>query len=330
MIDECHDDYLKGKGRPEILANLNPILRPFLWGYSGTPLPNTPRGLEGIIWAIEQQKEKDRGHEASIRSSLELHNMNSRILGDICKEFETKVKKGLGYRDLMPDLPKRLLPYLYYFMIRRTADTLWFSRPLIKLKPHYHQDMFLRHPNDRNLFDFVGQYKRKIEAEKEQKLSVLQSEWEKLSEASKAIESRPTKLSFNATCQAEWKLRIFATFPFLVRFRIGENHTRRYLEKLELTAKECMKWRSAKEEKKSPFVSNLNQIVENSAKCAWLYQHIRDMQKSFTKVKVNGKWVKGEHKLVIITSFSVVGLILKLVHFPCPLSQSEMKMLITG
>jgi hypothetical protein len=331
MIDECHEDYLKGKGRPEILAQLNPILRPFIWGYSGTPLPNTPRGLEGILWAIEEQKEKAPAYGAIGRKSLELHNINPRVFGNICKEFETKVKKGLGYKGLMPDLPKQLLPYLYHFMIRRQADTLWFNRPLIKLNPHYHQDVFLKHKEDKKWIDFVDQYKPKIEAEKNLKLIILEAVWDEKDEATKARESKPTKLSFNAECQAEWQLRMLATFPFLVTHLIGQNHTRRLNAKLEFTAKECMQWRSAKDEKKSPYFKNLSDIVETSAKCAWLYKFIRQMQKSSGMVKFQGNWVKREHKLVIITSFSVVGLILKLVcipHTPVPSPHSVKKRML--
>lgn len=325
MIDECHEDYIKGKGRPEILAQLNPLLKPFIWGYSGTPLPNTPRGMEGILWAMEELKEKapSAGGGGTGRTSVELLNMNHRIFSNICKEFDTKVKKGLGYRDLMPDLSKHLIPYLYHFMIRRQADTLWFNRPLIKLNPHYHQDVFLKHKEDRKWVDFVDQYKLKIEAEKNLKLILLEEAWEDADAATKLRETKPTRLSFNATCQTEWQLRILATFPFLVTHRIGQNHTRRLNEKLDFTAKECMQWRSAKDEKKAPYFKNLSDIVETSAKCAWLYKFIRQMLKSNTTVKVDGNWVKREHKLVIITSFSVVGLILKLVWPSLPLSQNK-------
>lgn len=38
-VDECHDDYLRGKGAPAVIAGLarTPKIKPYVWGYSGTP-----------------------------------------------------------------------------------------------------------------------------------------------------------------------------------------------------------------------------------------------------------------------------------------------------
>lgn len=49
MIDECHEHFHKEKGRSKTLADLPQENHPWLWGYSGTPFTQTPRGLEGVL-----------------------------------------------------------------------------------------------------------------------------------------------------------------------------------------------------------------------------------------------------------------------------------------
>lgn len=140
----------------------------------------------------------------------------------------------------------------------------------------------------------------------------LQRNWDE--NRGEKIGERPTRLSFNAMCQVEWKLRIFASFPFLIRhFESYAKGLPIELPKLDFSAKECARWRSRKEEKKSPYWKNLNKLVESSPKACWLYGFIRELMEA---TDVEGR----ENKLVIVTAFNVVGMILKLVCIPSILS----------
>lgn len=53
MIDESHEESSRNKGRAKVLLDLPKANEPHIWGYSGTPFSLNPRGLEGVLWAIE-------------------------------------------------------------------------------------------------------------------------------------------------------------------------------------------------------------------------------------------------------------------------------------
>jgi hypothetical protein len=321
MIDECHEDYIKNKGRAGVLADLEPTSRPILWGYSGTPLPSTPRGLEGVIWALEEHRSRIIGAGTKMmRISSWDHTPFSEMpglryaeLSSLSDHFEHYVKRNVGYKGVMPDFETRLLPFLRMYMLRRTTDTLWFGRPLIKLNPHYHQDIFLKEGSvlvHSNLSAIEKNYQRITDREKEARLAEVQENWDAKDELTKVRESRPVRLSFNAICQAEWKHRIFATFPYLILFFEGPMKSLpQERPKVDFSAKECMQWRSARDERRCPYFRALNKIVEGSPKCCWLYGFIRKLRE---RRDVDGR----ESKLVIITVFNVVGLILKMVCYP--------------
>ncbi|PMD37183.1 hypothetical protein L207DRAFT_599534 [Hyaloscypha variabilis F] len=215
MIDECHEEYIKEKGRSGVLSDLALINNPFIWGYSGTPLGSTPRSLEGVLWAVEQHFPRSNPNSKITGWDEDpiLSQYHYRALDIICKDFEKHVKNRTGNQLVARKLEDDFTPFLFRFMIRRTADSTWFGRPLIKLKKHIHQEVVLAHnPKfDTKLADLV----KVIEDEVHEKYADLIDIW-KANDPMYQTVDWPRNLTFNQRCRVEWRLRIIATFPALV------------------------------------------------------------------------------------------------------------------
>ncbi|KAK0103145.1 hypothetical protein ONS96_005754 [Cadophora gregata f. sp. sojae] len=300
MIDECHEDWQKNKGRSAIAASLPKYGRPFVWGYSGTPLNATPRSIEGILWAIESLWPK-RDRSDKTRTGLEQEQDSDlwrycwKTLNNICVEFESEVKKGSGNQIIFQDFYLRYKPFLTLLMIRRTTDTTWFGHPLIRLMPHVHQDIILAHNTQYD--EKIEQFRWLINAEIEEKLGAMRKEWRSGNPTTTA--KMPVKFSFNSETRLRYKERLFATFPYLsVLGAIS------HPDHLDLTVEELKKFRGV-DEKRNPYYKHLKNITETSAKMMWLYNFINELDKT---EDVNGE----EQKVVIISEFNQVAFILKL------------------
>jgi hypothetical protein len=291
MIDESHEEYFKNKGRAQILTSLpacNNAVRPFTWGYSGTPISQTPRGIEGVLWAIEKHSPK---HDPKFKWEK---------LDAICKGYDSQIKSNKRDDAAVEQILSAFKLFLVKFMIRRMAETKWFGgHSLIKLKPHIHQDIFLK-PND--TFDaLIPAFEEKFDTEKSEVLEQLQAKWDNFPD-SRRSDIRPTKLGFNIMCRISWRSRVLATFPYLFRLATMEE------DRLSLTEEEVQSFKSAidKKEFNTPYGRYLKHIVEGSPKCLWLYNFIPQI--------LEQKDVAGnDQKLVILTNFPQVAFILKLV-----------------
>jgi hypothetical protein len=291
MIDESHEEYFKNKGRAQILTSLpacNNAVRPFTWGYSGTPFSQTPRGIEGVLWAIEKHSPK---HDPKFKWEK---------LDAICKGYDSQIKSNKRDDAAVEQILSAFKLFLVKFMIRRMAETKWFGgHSLIKLKPHIHQDIFLK-PND--TFDaLIPAFEEKFDTEKSEVLEQLQAKWDNFPD-SRRSDIRPTKLGFNIMCRISWRSRVLATFPYLFRLATMEE------DRLSLTEEEVQSFKSAidKKEFNTPYGRYLKHIVEGSPKCLWLYNFIPQI--------LEQKDVAGnDQKLVILTNFPQVAFILKLV-----------------
>jgi hypothetical protein len=141
-----------------------------------------------------------------------------------------------------------------------------------------------------------------IDVELVDKLQEFEAKWESKDEDYKARHNKPTRLTFNTSCRVQWRLRIISTFPYLVILAARDHR-----DHLNLTTEEFVGFRG--KEKSSPYSSHLTQIVESSPKCMWLHGFITDL--------IRGRDIDGnEQKLVIITNFNPVALIIKLVCIP--------------
>jgi hypothetical protein len=321
MIDECHEEYHKGKGRSGVLLDLPPpptaaVDAPFLWGYSGTPLSQTPRELEGVLAALEDHASKTWGNEERFSS------FTYQELDRICKDFDKLIKKGTKDQAAVIEILNKLRPFLKTFMIRRTVEGSWFGRPLIKLKPHVHHDKVLTH---NAIYDNqIGQLAQVVQEEMNQKLLELQLVWEVANKRTRAPKM-PTKLTFNTECRLQAQLRIVATFPAL-------SVLAKKPYSMTFSTEECQQFRSPHAEKNSPYFKHLNQIVESSPKAMWLHNFIGDVDKRFELDKQKQLVYKTEasaieQKIVILTSFEPVALILKLVSITHLSQQSRLDIL---
>jgi hypothetical protein len=171
------------------------------------------------------------------------------------------------------------------------------GRPLIKLKKHIHQDVVLTHnPKfDSKLADLV----KVIEEEALEKFADLLESW-KINDPDYQTPNFPKGLTFNQRCRVEWRLRIIAIFPFLVT--LSSVHHKHHLA---LTTEEVIKYKGTNVFK-SPYSLYLKQIVASSSKCIWLKQYILELLQT---IDIDAK----DQKLVIMTQFNPVALILKLV-----------------
>jgi hypothetical protein len=293
--DESHEDYNIDNGRAGVLARLpgNPIC----WGYSGTPLEKSPRCLEGVLWALEKQARKiDMESLASgWAQSIEMKGFKREVFDKMCKDFDSCSKSGTTDAATLNDLRQRLLPFLTTFMIRRTPEVRWFGHPLVSLNSNLHRAIFLNH-NDK-YDEQIKTLKPEIEADAAARLKKVQDLWDKAPSTKRSL-SRPISLGFNNTIHTQYKLRILATCPALIKLTTGENA-------LTLKTDELKKWRG-NNEKNSPYAKNLAEIFENSPKLMWLRDCILDMER---RRDADGE----EQKMIIISNFNVIAFILKLV-----------------
>jgi hypothetical protein len=310
MIDESHEEYFKNSGRGGILANLptaSNSVRPFLWGYSGTPFSQTPRGIEGVLWAIEKHAPRIDVEKTGWETDPKFQQFEWKKLDNICKLFDKQLKSNKRDDATVDDIITKFKPFLTNFIIRRAADTMWFGHLLIKLKPHTHQDVKLRENQtlSNNFSDFEAQF----DSERKNALAQLQARWDNFPDDRRS-NIRPTKLAFNTMCRYTWRSRLLASFPYLYELAIAETN------QLSLSEEEALGFRgSEQKEKNSPYWKNLRKIVESSPKCMWLYDFISQLE---LERDVNGN----NQKLVILTKFPQVAFILKLVSktFPNPLT----------
>ncbi len=292
MIEESHEEYFKKKGRAQILTNLptwSSSLRPFVWGYSGTPFSQTPRGIEGVLWAIEKHCPKQDV------------NFKWEKLDAMCKEYDKQIKSTKRDDKAVGHILAAFKPFLVRFMIRRTAETKWFgSHSLIKLNPHIYQDIYLQ-PNEK--FDaLIPVFEAMFDSERDSLLEQLQAKWDDFPD-SRRSGIHPTKLGFNTMCRTSWRSRILATFPFLFKLATAEWDSR-----LSLTEVEVQSVKNASDQKvfNTPNGRYLRSIVEESPKCMWLYNFIPEI--------LEQKDIAGnDQKLLILTAFPQVAFVLKLV-----------------
>jgi hypothetical protein len=303
--DECHEDYIIGKGRAGVLARLPG--NPWCWGYSGTPFDNTPRCLEGVLWALEQQAPKP--NVTSLETGWQqisepggLQNFRREVFDNLCKncKADTKSKADSGSfieEAFADDFVRKFSSFLYTFMIRRTPDSKWFGHGLVTLKPSVHRDIFLVH-NSKYDAEFEALH-TELKTDYEYRLKKVQEMWDKSPKDKRSIKA-PTELGFNNRMHSLYKFRILATCPALIRLTTGPNA-------LTLKTDELKKWRN--NENGSPYARNLTEIFESSPKLIWLRACIMDTDK---QRDCDGK----EQKMVIVTNFNCIAFLIKLVGFP--------------
>lgn len=328
MVDECHETHFrelkprdpkKFYNRGGVLYDLPLTNSPFIWGYSGTPLVSSPRGLEPILWSIEQRTHQYRITDSETKSewqtkkSLGLEQFTWANLDALCTTFDNWVKGELGF-DVMPDLRPGVFPFLKKFLIRRTAESRWFGHPLMRLKPHYHQDITLKtnpkHDADLNIF-----HARYFVPEKEATIKETQKRFMEVPHDGRIGMYRVTALNFPQEWHVARVERIFATFPYLVTIALTGVVPRR----LTFEKAETKRWSGKTQYKQSLYYEYLDKIVGSSPKTAWLTKFLCE----WTTVKEedcgeDDKISKRPKKLVIATQFDVVALVLQLVCYPFP------------
>jgi hypothetical protein len=125
IVDECHDPYKRTAGGPGVLARLPG--NPFCWGLSGTPLDQTPRVVEGILWAIEQQAAKPDifSLETGWAQVPRMVQFKYSVLDNIARDFQKLLDKKPT--DSVDQVVARFKPFLTTFMIRRDGKhTTWY------------------------------------------------------------------------------------------------------------------------------------------------------------------------------------------------------------
>lgn len=298
MVDECHEDLSRNTGGNKILLDLPKSNEPYLWGYSGTPISQSPRSLEGILWAIEKHL------TAYNKSHSNYPQYSWATLNKIALAFNDQKDLKIADNDGIDKVLETFKPFLHAFVLRRDQNTKWFGHPLIKLKPHLHQDVKLKKINPTYTPQDIADFEASFQFEKDELLSKLQEKYD-TDPGSRRSNTRPTQLAFNTLCAKSWRSSLLATFPWLLHLGSAEDDT-----KMALTDTEALLLRvSTQKEKDNGYSKHLRNIGEASPKALWLYEflHILNSQKD-----VNGD----EQKLIVITQFPQVAFILKLVHTP--------------
>ncbi|KAG9236516.1 hypothetical protein BJ875DRAFT_222131 [Amylocarpus encephaloides] len=318
MIDEVHEvkhDRAKNKGG--ILSDLPITNQPFLWGYTGTPFVFTPRGVEQILWALENRSPHTSIQGTKLSSSAwaldpVLKPYTYSKLNYICTEFDTWYKNEIAGHDLIEELGKVLSPFLEMFMLRRTAESSWFGRSLIKLKVHTHMDVALRLPmtfaNELNELTTTV-INPIVEATIKQRLADFEAKKDSLPSSESYMALRPSliHLPFSTGYVKAQKLRIFASFPYLVKFALLPRGNPDHLE----FDREEMRVKGVNSQvHRTVYATHLKQIVESSPKMGWLYEFL-DSWLSKGEEACDGGNTRAR-KLIIISQFDVVALIVRL------------------
>lgn len=326
MIDESHEDCFKNKGRAQVLTELptaNNCVRPFLWGYSGTPFSQSPRGLEGVLWAIEQHVPKTQPPLTGWQSDPKLKQFEWQKLDNICKRYDHQLKSKKRDDAAVEQILDEFKPFLLSFVIRRTADTEWFGHPLVQLKPHIHQDVTLDTLGiDRS--EQISHFEKQFQSEKDDLLAGLQTKWDNFPDARRS-NIRPTKLAFNTFCRCSWRSRVLSTIPWAVKLAVREaepeakgdlHDDSKANARMNLTEEETISLRgSDAKEKASQYRRYIRNITESSPKFLWVYDFVTQLE---AQKDINGN----EQKLVILTQFPQVAFALKMVRIKqCPVER---------
>lgn len=296
--DECHEDHHVQSGRARILARLPG--NPYCWGYSGTPFDHSPRCLEGILSSIEQQGKRFDPTDPSTRwSHMEHYKQFTHDKFDrLCSNYGGHLKlKENKMQENFEKILEGILTFLTTFVIRRTEDSKWFGHELLVLKPSVHTDVTLAHNDAWD--EQIQALEPSFRAEVEMRILTLQKDWKK-TPADQRRRRYPEFLGFRNTAYTKYKLRILATCPSLVRFMTGKNA-------LTLRNDETKQW-FGKNERSSPYWINIREIYENSPKLIWLRKFLQALDRN---KDVDGN----EQKVIILTNFYCISLIIKIVSF---------------
>ena len=317
MIDEVHETRpRKGESKAGILAEVPITNSPFLWGYSGTPITSSPRGLEQILFAIEDRSPKTRlpsgAFQTAWQTSPLLQKFSYQNLNEICREYENWVTSRLGM-NVGNLLQGRFQPFLEMFLLRRTAESAWFGQPLMKLKIHRHHDVTLKHYSyfDKHLDEFEKScITDTLEAEVERRKEnwTVRKAAARTSKQKDELDFRPgNSLPFAVEYAVTRKLRLFASFPYLVKFALAPKGP----EHLEFDREETRIRGAASQVRRSLYGIHLKGICECSPKLGWLYNFLKDF---FAKAdeSCDGD-VTRERKLIIVSSHDPAILLIKLV-----------------
>jgi len=294
VADECHESMLKDKGRPGILARLPG--KPFCWGLSGTPCDNSPRGIEGMLWAMESQAEKEvpLALETGWEQDDELRQFQWAALDSVAKQFQKLVQQPSPKSKEVDDVLSLFKPFLESFVIRREGEhSQWFGHPLSRLNPHTHRDIYLEHNPAHDAQ--VKLFSDKLEGMYEEELNNVR----KVADMDKHLKGDPPQvLKWDAKMRVatDLHLRLFATVPYLAKLGTLPFY-------LKFLPNELAALRQAK---KNIYAEHLDNIIATSPKLLWLRDVIRRLDE--TK-DVDGN----EQKLVILTSFPHLAFIIKLV-----------------
>jgi hypothetical protein len=293
-VDESHEEYTINKGRAGVLARLPG--NPWCWGYSGTPFDKSPRCLEGVLYALEKQaiKTDQQSLASGWAQNEELKPFKREVFDRLCKDFEHYVRFRTSNADALDGFVKKFSLFISTFMIRRTTETQWFGHSLVALKPSFHRDIVFAHNEEYD--EEIKALTPEIEADIADRLQKLQALWDNTIE-SKRTPERPTVLGFNNSIHAQYKLRILATAPALIRLTTGENA-------LTLKTDELKQWRSHL--MLSPYEGHIDDIFFSSPKLLYLADLIEELDRH--------KDMEGrEEKMIIVTNFNCIAFIVKLV-----------------
>jgi len=295
MIDESHEEYFKQTGRGKVLYDIPSTNQPFLWGHSGTPFSQTPRGLEGVLWAIEKHAPAPSKGVSGWSNHPILKQFQWENLDKICKSFDAHVKTNNPDDAKIDAILDEFVPFLQNFVIRRDAETKWFGHRLIKLKTHFHQDLELANTslNDHIFNHKIQDIEAKYQAEKDNALAELQAKWDRFPDT-RRTQQKPERLAFNTLCRLQWRARVLATIPYASKLL----HTEDSKHRIDLTIAETLGFfrRPRDKIKENPYFTNIKSISEASPKLLFIYQLIKILEK--------GADYRGEEqKLIIMSTF---------------------------
>ena len=255
------------------------------WMLSGTPFELGPQDLEGYNSALELpgwqgHAELDRCRASSIAV------MGQEFLNLSNNRQSTTTPSALA------GLFGRALGTL---MIRRTNETRWFGKPIVKLPPHTAKDVECEMSET-----YAPYFDRLIaEAEKtlEQAYQARYSEW-----VAKGRDGKEPSKSYRQYLTVAFKIRLCTTIPGLAWL------SSRYGLSLTQGEMKAKGWLDDDDDQDCPYVKHLQKLVDSSAKLKKVLEIINGMDVD---------WQGKEEKLVLLSFSPTVARIVYLVsHSP--------------
>lgn len=283
VYDEAHEVKSMSSQSMQLMLGLKG--NPYAWFMTGTPFEVSALDLQSFFSVVgrdvqnpkrpskQQLVDLDRAFRENARSSSD-----PRTLAALGKALE-KFRVALGQ-----------------FMIRRLVSTRWFNQAIVKLPPHYREDIPTTIPSGYETFFARLETRQDIDIRNRMSRGGKQT-----------LDTKKLASNFVFRSSYAHQLRMSATCPHLAQLCVEH--------KLQLTMDEYRSHGWIQKPQQSPYYQNISDIVRSSAKFSKL--------KEIIVQKMQSRKAGRMEKIVILSAFPVAVICVEHVSKPSPPTPSS-------